>query len=145
MQKQYYIDVEVDGKKVKLICNRWSPMKCFGNLPKIGKAFAVPMSMMISEDEEDFAEKLPQALFMLFDTMEEQDTWELFQLITEDVFINNGTERLDLNEHLGYDLGTILLVVAEALKGNYGSLFTKGGLSSLFSQMSGLAQVAQQN
>lgn len=145
MQKQFTIEVEVDGEKVLLLSDRWNPMKCFANLPRIGKAFAVPISMLISGDgEESAGDKIPHALFMLFDSMEEQDIWKLFQLITEDVFIKNGTQRVDLNKDLGYDLGVILYVVAETLKGNYGSLFTKGGLSSLFQQMTGLSQLAQQ-
>jgi hypothetical protein len=80
---------------------------------------------------------------MLFEQMEEQDIWELFTLIVQDVFAENGTRPIDLNEDCGDDLGAVLTVVAEALQGNYGSLFTGNGLSSLMGTMTGMGQVAQ--
>ena len=44
-QVPFVIDTE-DGKK-EFLHNVWSPMKCFSNLPKIGKAFGVPLTMML--------------------------------------------------------------------------------------------------
>lgn len=141
--KQKTITIETAEGKINFIQNKWSPMKCFSHLPKIGKAFAVPMSMMASGTEENFGEVLPTALFMLFEQMEEQDIWELFTLIVQDVFAENGTRPINLNEDCGDDLGAVLTVVAEALQGNYGSLFTGNGLSNLMGTMTGMGQVAQ--
>lgn len=143
IQKQQYIKVEVNGEQKELISNSWSPQKCFSRLPKIGKAFAVPMSMLMKGgSEEGFAEVLPEVLFMLFTQMEEQDVWELFTMITEDVHVSS-TERLNLDVHFGNDLGAILNVVGATLKQNYGSLFSGKGLSSLMESMMGVTQVAQ--
>ena len=140
ISKQKTITIEVDGKKKEFLHNCWSPMKCFSHLPKIGKAFAVPLSML-SGSEDKFEEVLPQALFMLFEQMEEQDIWSLFELITQDIHVD-ATKRLNLNEDLDGDLGAILAVVGQALQNNYGSLYSGNGLSSLMTQMMGVAQVA---
>lgn len=144
MSKQNKITIEMaNGDKKEFTQNKWSPMKCFGNLHKIGKAFAVPLSMLASGNEDNFGEVLPQALFMLFEQMEESDIWSLFELIVDDVHVD-ATRRVNLNEDLEDDLGAILQLVAEALKGNYGSLFMGKGLTALMTQLGGMSQVAQQ-
>jgi hypothetical protein len=143
LTKQKIITVEVDGEKKEFLNQCWSPMKCFGNISKIGKSFAVPLSMLASGGEDEMSEVLPQALFMLFEQMEEQDVWELFQTITQDVYAERGTRKIDLDEDLGNDLGAILTVVGETLRGNYGSLFTGKGLSSLINPLMGVTQVAE--
>ena len=138
--KQKTISVQIGDTKKDFTQNVWGPMKCFSNLPKIGKAFAVPLSML-SGGEEKFEEVLPQALFMLFEQMEEQDIWELFKLITDDVHVDS-TKRLDLNTDVDGDLGAILSIVATCLQNNYGSLYSGNGLSSLMTNLMGVGQVA---
>jgi hypothetical protein len=140
--KQKNLEIQVGDEKKEFISNAWSPMKCFSHLPKIGKAFAIPLSMLTTGDEESMGESIPQALFMLFEQMEEQDVWKLFELIVSDVHVD-ATRRLDLNTDLDGDLGAILTIVAECLKHNYGSLYSGNGLSSLMTNLMGVTQAAQ--
>ena len=143
ISKQKDLDIQVNGITKSYISNGWSPQKCFSKLPKIGKSFAVPLSMLSgATDDVSFADVLPQALFLLFEQMEEQDVWELFELIVEDVFVN-AQQKVNLNEDLEGDLGAVLGLVAATLQHNYGSLFSGNGLSSLMQNLMGVAQVAQ--
>ena len=141
ISKQKIIELEIGGEKKSFTSNAWSPMKCFSHLPKIGKAFAVPLSMLMSGDEDNFGEILPQVLFMLFEQMEEENVWELFQLIVEDVHFD-ATRKIDLDNDLDCDLGAIVGLIGEVLQQNYGSLFSGNGLRSLMTSLTGVTQVA---
>lgn len=141
ISKQKHIEVEVNGIKKSFIHNCWGPSTCFKNLPRLGKAFAVPISMLASGDEDNHMENLPNALFMLFENMEEDDVWELFQLATSAVYLD-AQNKLDLDNHLDGDLGAVLMVVAEAIKQNYSSLWGKG-LRSLLQVMAPMGELAQ--
>ena len=79
---------------------------------------------------------------MLFDQMEENDIWTLFNLITEGVYLDN--TQVNLDEDLGYDMNAVLMVVAEALGNNYGSLMSGKGFGNLINKMVPMAQLTQE-
>lgn len=139
LAKQKTIVVSVNGEDKEFVHNTWGASKAFTHLPKIGKAFAVPFSMLFS-DKGEISDKLPEALMLLFQQMEEEDVWGLFQLITSGVYYK--TAPINLDEDLEGDLGAVLMLVAEAAKQNYGSLWGKG-LLSLRDTMLPMAQIAK--
>lgn len=151
-QLTFFVDVEetsfVDGKvetktvTKEFLHNVWSPQRCFSNLPRIGKAFAVPLVMMFSSNEEEMQERIPEALFMLFEQMEEQDIWNLFKLITDGIYVDG--QPINLDQDLGYDLDAVLQIVAEALSNNYGKLLSGKGFGNLISKMVPMAQLVQE-
>ena len=87
-----------EGNKArKFISHGWSPLKAAKNLPPIGKAFATPISFLFGANEDTMQQAIPQALFMLFEQMEESDVEELFSMILQTVYAENGTRLVDMN------------------------------------------------
>ena len=69
----------------------WSPTQCQKKLPKIGKFFIAPMSMVMSgeqtEDKRlDLASSLPAALTYLFNILEEDDIMDLYRHILDTTY-----------------------------------------------------------
>ncbi len=121
----------------------WPPLtKTAKNLPVIGKAFAVPISFLMSAGADgDLSQALPQAMFMLFEQLEEQDISKLFNIILEDVFCKQTDKRVDLDNDFE-NLDELLTLVAMVLKQHYGSLIEGKGFSQLISTMVPLNQLA---
>lgn len=124
------------GKESRtFISNGWSPLKAAKNLPSIGKCFATPISMLIGAGDEDgFKEAIPQALYMLFEQLEENDIEELFTTILQNVYTDNGTRIIDIETDL-YNLDELLELVSKVLKQHYGCLISGKGFTSLFQMM----------
>lgn len=130
------------GKESRtFISDGWSPLKAAKNLPSIGKCFAMPISMLIGGDEDDFKSAIPQALYMLFEQLEENDISELFQLILSVVYAENGTRLVDIETDL-HNLDELLELVALTLKQHYGCLISGKGFTSLFQMMVPLNRLA---
>ena len=130
MAVQTNVKIKVNGKDKTFILNKWGMRKSMQHLPRIGKSFAVPISMLFSTSEEGFADKLPNALFMLFETMDEDDVWSLFELITEGVY-KNSVEALNIEVDLEDDIGALIQLVTACIKANYGSLMSGKVLGNL--------------
>lgn len=119
----------------------WSPLKAAKHLPKIGKAFAVPISFLMSNGE-NVSSAIPQALFMLFEQLEEQDITELFNIILQDVWCKTTDKALNIETDLT-DLDELLQLAALVLKQHYGSLVSGKGFSGLFQMMVPLSQATE--
>lgn len=121
----------------------WPPMsKAAKNLPKIGKAFAVPLSFLFSaSDEGKLSDAIPQAVFMLFEQLEEQDISELFSLILQDVYCKTTDKPVDLDQDFD-SLDELLQLLASVLKQHYGCLIEGKGFRGLFQVMVPLSQAA---
>lgn len=119
------------GEKT-FISPSWPPLsKAAKNLPIIGKSFFVPISFLLSAGESgDLSQALSQALFLLFEQLEEEDVSKLFNLILDDVWCKNTDKKVNLDEDFN-DLDELLTLVAMVLKQHYGSLVSGKGLSSL--------------
>lgn len=133
-----YEDISVNGKVFRSAS--WSPLKAAKNLPKIGKAFAVPISFLLSNAEDPQA-AIPQALYMLFEQLEEQDLSELFMLILADVWNRQSDKQLNIDSDLD-NLDELLQIGAAVLKQHYGCMITGEGFKSLFQVMVPLNQLA---
>jgi hypothetical protein len=118
----------------------WSPMKAAKNLPKIGKAFAVPISFLIAGGE-NIQSAIPTAMMMLFEQLEEQDITELFSLILADIWCKSTDKALDIDADLE-NIDELLQLTANVLKQHYGALINGKGFTNLFQVMVPLHQMA---
>lgn len=126
-----------------LLSNKWGVFKAAQNLPRIGKTFAVPVSFIFSAMEEtNLREAIPQAIFMLFEQLEEQDIKELLEIILDDVYANNGQRKVDIEADF-LDLDDLITTCAKVLEQQYGGLLKGKGLKALFQQMVPLTQAAE--
>jgi hypothetical protein len=119
--------------------------KAFKNLPTIGKAFAVPISFLFSSggSQEALSQAIPQAMYMLFEQLEEQDINKLLDIILEEVYVMDPAPRLvDVDNDL-QDLGDLLELLAKVLQQHYGKLVSGKGLRNLFSILVPMAEMTQ--
>lgn len=124
---------------IRCLSNTWGSIKTLRNLPKIGKAFAVPLSFIYScSTEEELRDAIPTALMMLFEQLEEQDIEELFKTILQDVWVD-GDQRLDMDRDIKSP-DDLLTLVSKVLDQNYGSLIKGKGFKNLFGVMVPLHQ-----
>lgn len=128
----------VGGKA--FISASWSPMKAAKNLPKIGKAFAVPISFLIAGGE-NIQSAIPQAMFMLFEQLEEQDLSQLFELILQDIWCKATDRALNIDNDLE-NIDELLQLAANVLKQHYGCMIEGKGFMSLFQVMVPLHQLS---
>lgn len=133
--------VQINGKTFTI--QSWSVIQAGRNLPTIGKAFAVPLSFLISSmgDEEALRAGIPQAFYMLFEQLEQQDVMELFKLITSGVSYE--MQMLDIDAHLE-SLDELFQLAAQCLKINYGSLIEGKGFKDLLGVMVPMHQMTAQ-
>jgi hypothetical protein len=115
-------------------------MKAAKNLPKIGKAFAVPISFLIAGGE-NIQSAIPTAMMMLFEQLEEQDITELFSLILSDIWCKSTDKALDIDADLE-NIDELLQLTANVLKQHYGALINGKGFTNLFQVMVPLHQMA---
>jgi|JI7StandDraft_1071085.scaffolds.fasta_scaffold00100_15 hypothetical protein len=134
----------VAGKN--FISKKWpTRSKAFRNLPIIGKHFAVPISMiMASRSEDELQEKIPTALYMLFEQLEDSDSTVLIDTILEDVTINDianglGYRKLDVDNDID-DIADLLDLLALVLRQQYGKLIEGKSFGNLLQVMIPLAQ-----
>lgn len=144
LQTEFVINEGTDEEMTAIIPH-WSPSKTYTRLPKIGRYFAVPLSMIITSGEEGLEEALPSALLYLFDEMEEKDVNKLFSFILEGVVCKKmGQNDIDVSitensdKVFMYDPAGLLELVAKALEVHYAPLFKKGGFAGLFKIMANL-------
>lgn len=118
----------------------WSPLRAAKKLPSIGKAFAVPISFIISAAQSgDYSSAIPQAMYMLFEQLEEQDISILFNSILEDVWCVESNAKINLEDDLN-NLDELLSLVSNVLNQHYGCLFSGKGFMALFQVMVPLHQ-----
>ncbi len=91
---------EINVGDLKFIHVHWSPTQCQKKLPKIGKFFIAPMSMVMSgestEDKRlDLSSSLPAALTYLFNILEEDDIMDLYNHILDTTYYQD-KEKGDL-------------------------------------------------
>lgn len=128
----------INGKVFKSLS--WSPLKAAKNLPKVGNAFAVPISFLFSNAENP-QEAIPQALMMLFSQLEDSDISELFNLILGDVWNMSTDKQLNIETDLD-NLDELLHLGASVLTQHYGCLMSGEGFRALFKVMLPLNQMA---
>lgn len=134
-----------EGEKArKFISNGWSPLRAAKNLPPIGKAFATPISFLFGANEDTLQQAIPNALYMLFEQLEELEVEALFSMILETVYTENGTRLVDLDKDF-YNLDELLTLVASVLNQHYGCLIQGNGFTSLFRTMVPLKQLSATN
>jgi hypothetical protein len=127
--------------KNSFISPSWSPLKAAKKLPPIGKSFAVPISFIFSAAQSgDYSSAIPQAMYMLFEQLEEQDISNLFKTILEDVWCKESNRAVNLDEDLD-NLDELLTLVASVLNQHYGCLIAGKGFMALFQVMVPLHQL----
>lgn len=126
----------VSGEKMKFRIIHWSPTKTFSRISKIGKYFAVPVSMMIDSKpgEVSFSEALPAALLQLFNTMEEDDLLSFIALLLDEVYYNNESVLQNFDSIFMGKNEAIIQVIAKVVEINY-SPFFKTGFGKLISSI----------
>tara|TARA_R110000782_G_scaffold135938_1_gene228322 strand:- start:329 stop:793 length:465 start_codon:yes stop_codon:yes gene_type:complete len=130
------------GDKNYLI-QSWNVIKAIQHFPTIGKAFAVPLSFLYSSmgDEQALRDAIPQAFFMLFEQLEQQDVMELFNLILSGV--SHEGQPLNIDTHLA-NIDELFQLAAKALEINYGCLMNGKGFKNLLGVMVPMHQMTAQ-
>ena len=133
-----------EGENTKVfISNKWDCLKAARMLPKIGKMFAVPISFLYSsKEEQDLEDAIPKASYMLFEQLDDADLADFFNTVLCDVWIENGTERIDINRDID-DIEDLLYIVSRVIMQNYGALTKGKGLRSLIQSVAPVAMVSE--
>lgn len=82
-----YKNEENKERVAKFTIYHWTPTKTYKNIPRIGRIFGVPMSMIMSGGES-FSEALPGAMLQLFNTFEEEDLVKFLKEMLDGVYLN---------------------------------------------------------
>lgn len=139
-------EVDLAGHNFEI--THWSPTKVMKNLPKIGRYVAVPMATIggsMASGGQNLSEALPTAILYLFEQMEEDDLNKLFSLILEDVSVDGGGDKVNIDDVFQDNVFDLLKLVAKVLEVNYGCFFTKDGFAGLKELMGKLGMVHQVN
>lgn len=132
----------IGESKKRFQSNKWNVFTAAATLPKVGKVFAVPVSFLFSAKEESaLSEAIPQAFYMLFEQLEEHDTTELFQVILQDVWVENGTRLVDIGKDFD-DIADLLELVAKVLKQQYGAMLKGKSILELFQTIVPVSQAS---
>ena len=141
-------DFVVGEKEFTII--HWSPTKVHKNIPKIGRYFITPLSMLMSgsigEESESFnlADAIPTALSYLFTILEEDDIMNLYELVLETVYYDGKPVMSQFDEVFSDDPFAVFDLVAEVLRLNVIIPFTqRNGLSSLKNLTSNLMPLVE--
>ena len=144
-------DFVVADKEFTIV--HWSPTKVHQNIPRIGRYFITPLSMLIGgavgEDPESFnpADAIPTALSYLFTILEEDDIMNLYDLVLETVHYNDKPVMGQFDEVFSDDPFGVFDLVAEVLRINVIIPFTQrnGSLSlkNLTNNLMPLVEVAK--
>ena len=141
-------DFVVADKEFTIV--HWSPTKVHQNIPRIGRYFITPLSMLIGgavgEDPESFnlADAIPTALSYLFTILEEDDIMNLYDLVLETVHYNDKPVMGQFDEVFSDDPFAVFDLVAEVLRLNVIIPFTqRNGLSSLKNLTSNLMPLVE--
>lgn len=119
--------------------------KAFKNFPIIGKAFAVPISFLFNAGSTgDVSGAISQALYMLFEQLEQNDSDKLLDTILADVFIikDGGVQALDIDAHIP-DIEDLFALVAEVLNQHYGKLIKGKAFGNLINILIPMSQATQ--
>jgi hypothetical protein len=128
------------------ISNKWTLSTQMQYLPKLGKVLAVPLGFIIgaaSDGESNLKDAIPSALFMLFESLEDNDQTELFQGLLSKVYVDNGTRLASLDSDFD-DLDELFTVLTKVIEQNYGSLIGGKSLGNLAKLLIPLNQMASQ-
>lgn len=117
----------------------WSPTKVYRNIPKVGRYFIIPISTIIGEiantpkgEEVDLSEAIPTALMYLFQTMDDNDIMDFYNVILDDVYFDGKPVMSDFDNIFSENTFDVIDIVAEVIRINYVVPFSqKKGLSSL--------------
>lgn len=126
----------LSGEKLNFRIIHWSPTKTFSRISKIGKYFAVPVSMMVDSKPGDpsFSEALPAALLQLFNTMDEDDILQFIALLLDEVYYD-GISVLENFDRLFMGKNEVIIqLMAKVVEINY-SPFFKTGFGKLISSI----------
>lgn len=119
--------------------------KTFKNFPIIGKAFAVPISFLFNAGQTgDVSGAISQALYMLFEQLEQTDSDKLLDIILSDVYIikDGGVHQLDIDEHIS-DIEDLFALLAEVLNQHYGKVIKGKAFGNLINTLIPMSQATQ--
>lgn len=141
-------DFVVADKEFTIV--HWSPTKVHQNIPRIGRYFITPLSMLMTGVKDDetgdisVVDAIPTALSYLFTILEEDDIMDLYKLVLETVYY--GTEPVMNKFDIVFESDPfgVFDLVAEVLRINVIIPFTqRNGLSSLKNLTSNLMPLVE--
>lgn len=137
---------EIDVAGHNFTITHWSPTKVMKNLPKIGRYIAVPLASIsgaIMSGGAGLTDALPTAILYLFEQFEQDDIEKLFELILEDVIMDNMAGKVDIDAVFQDKILDLITLVSKVLEVNYGCFFTKSGFEGLKGLMGKMGMVTQ--
>jgi hypothetical protein len=141
MAKELNFEIDCGEKKLKIRMEKWSPTKVYKKLPVIGNYFAVPFSMVFQKDSDGFStDGIPQALLLLFQTMEEDDFNTFLKMLVEGSFCGQKNVAENIDDIFEDDPSALLELATLILEEHYACFFKRG-----FGRMMGvLGPITQQ-
>lgn len=143
-QKRINIEVmngEGDFEHRTVILNAWGMRKALDRLPSIGRVLLQPMSMMAVGGSEGMSmDNLPLALAMLFDELDQTDTFDFISSLCEGAYCAQDKTPINVETYFGNDLSAMMQVAAENILLNYGCLYKGKGLRLLLTNLAGVSK-----
>lgn len=128
--KQIRLKIDIgNNQQQEFLMDKWSPSKTVQNFSRIGRYFAMPLSMLVSNGNKEGSENaIPEALLYLLNTMEEDNFLAFIKFILQGVFTGNGTINCSDNfdDAFANDPSILIEVLTWVLKEHYGCFFTRG-------------------
>ena len=144
-------DFVVGEKEFTIV--HWSPTKVHQNIPRIGRYFITPLSMLMTGVKDDetgdvnIVDAIPTALSYLFTILEEDDIMDLYKLVLETVYCGTEPVMNKFDTVFESDPFGVFDLVAEVLRINVIIPFTQrnGSLSlkNLTNNLMPLVEVAK--
>lgn len=141
-------EFKVGDKEFTIV--HWSPTKVHKNIPRIGRYFITPLSMLMGgiKDPESgdvsIVDAIPTALSYLFTILEEDDIMNLYELVLETVYYEDKPILPQFDSAFEDDPFGVFDLVAEVLRINVVAPFIKReGLSSLKNLTSNLMPLVE--
>ena len=141
-------EFKVGDKEFTIV--HWSPTKVHKNIPRIGRYFITPLSMLMGgiKDPESgdvsIVDAIPTALSYLFTILEEDDIMNLYDLVLETVYYEDKPILPQFDSVFEDDPFGVFDLVAEVLRINVVAPFIKReGLSSLKNLTSNLMPLVE--
>lgn len=126
---------KISTSKETYIINKWRNTYSLSKIPYFGKVIGVPFAKFasIGEDGANIEEALPEALLILFMSLEEEGMVDVASKILDGVYSVKTNQQVDIDKDFD-DISEILELCVLALKYQYSSLmnFLSGkGLAGL--------------
>lgn len=144
-------DFVVADKEFTIV--HWNPTKVHQNIPRIGRYFITPLSMLMTGVKDDetgdvnIVDAIPTALSYLFTILEEDDIMDLYKLVLETVYYGTEPVMNKFDTVFESDPFGVFDLVAEVLRINVIIPFTQrnGSLSlkNLTNNLMPLVEVAK--